>query len=110
MNVDSSKRIRIEIILPLKYNNGQLVEISKFLETKRELIERFGGRTGLTTTSGAWKSPSTGNIVDEFVTGFFVVAPDTNETREFLRDYKEILKERFNQEDIMITCHLIELI
>ena len=95
MNVDPSKRTRIEIILPLKYNNGQLVEISKFLETKRELIERFGGRTGLTTTSGAWKSPSTGNIVDEFVTGFFVVAPDTNETREFLRDYK-----RFSKKDL----------
>jgi hypothetical protein len=74
LNVDSSKRTRIEIILPLKYNNGQFVEISKFLETKRELIEQFGGRTGSTTTSGAWKSPSTGNLVDEIVTGFLVVA------------------------------------
>lgn len=74
MNVDSSKRTRIEIILPLKYNNGQFVEISKFLETKRELIEQCGGRTGSITTSGAWKSPSTGNLVDEIVTGFFVVA------------------------------------
>jgi hypothetical protein len=38
----TAKRIRVEIIIPLRYSNGKLIEISKHKETKDEIIERFG--------------------------------------------------------------------
>ena len=36
---------RYEILLPLNYNDGSLIEPEKFDETAEELCERFGGET-----------------------------------------------------------------
>jgi len=41
---------RYEILLPLKYNDGSDIESEKLLETKQELVHRFGA---LTVASGA---------------------------------------------------------
>ena len=36
---------RYEILLPLKYNEGGEIEPEKLLQTKQELIQRFGALT-----------------------------------------------------------------
>ncbi len=82
MNSNSTiKRIRVEVIIPLRYNNGKLIEISKHKETKDEIIERFGQGTFLTTSEGAWKNHSEKDR--EYIdinTSFFVVADNTQGT------------------------------
>jgi len=40
--------------------------------------------------------------------GVYVVAPHTEDSIKFFRDYKEILKKRFDQLDILITYYPIE--
>ena len=35
---------RYEILLPLNYNDGTPIEPEKFQETRRELVEQFGGQ------------------------------------------------------------------
>ena len=37
--------VRYEILLPLKYNDGSDVEASKLLQTKEELVQKFGALT-----------------------------------------------------------------
>ena len=36
---------RYEILLPLKYNDGSDIEAAKFLQTKSELVQKFGALT-----------------------------------------------------------------
>jgi hypothetical protein len=48
----TAKRIRVEVIIPSRYCNGKLIEISKHKETKDEIIERFGQGTFLTASEG----------------------------------------------------------
>ncbi|MGI0045002.1 MAG: hypothetical protein ACRD47_14950, partial [Nitrososphaeraceae archaeon] len=92
-------KCRIEIILPLNYNDGIPIEASKFVQTQIELSESFTGYTVLTPTQGYWKDPYNGKEYEDMITGFFIDSFDTKETRKFLEGYKETLRERFKQRD-----------
>jgi hypothetical protein len=47
---------RFEILLPLTYNDGTLIEAEKFDQTAEELCNRFGGVTQDTVRiTGTWK-------------------------------------------------------
>ena len=72
---------RYEILLPLNYNDGTLIEPEKFQETRRELVEQFGALT-----------------------------MDAPATDAFFRDFKERLKERFRQIEIWMTAYPIRLL
>lgn len=109
MNSNSTaKRIRVEVIIPLRYNNGKLIEISKHKETKDEIIERFGQGTFLTTSEGAWKNHSEKDR--EYIdinTSFFVVADDTQETIDFFKNYRNVLEKRYEQRKIYIDYNQV---
>ena len=47
-------KIRVEILLPLSYNDGKPIEKSKFVNTERELAQHFGGCTTLIPVEGLW--------------------------------------------------------
>jgi hypothetical protein len=47
---------RFEILLPLYYNDGRLIEIEKFMATNRELLNKFEAlTTDSVEVSGTWK-------------------------------------------------------
>ncbi|UCB57570.1 MAG: hypothetical protein JSV30_03015 [Candidatus Omnitrophota bacterium] len=95
-----------DIYLPLNYNNGQLIESEKFKITKDELISRFGGLStipgGSAFIEGWWKR---GDIImkDRIVIYRVQVAGEYDDP--FWPAYKEILKQRFNQQEILIQIH-----
>jgi rubrerythrin len=95
--------IRIDIILPVFYNDGSKIEDSKLLQTRKELTKRFGGCSVLRNTYGTWIDPSDDKEYNDVNSIFFTIAPKTQDTEDFLKEYKETLKARFNQKDIMIT-------
>lgn len=97
------QQIKIDVILPAFYNNGRKVEDSKLLQTRKELAKRFGGCSYLRKTQGTWIDPSDNKEYDDVNSIFFVIAPKTQATLDFLKEYKEILKTRFSQKEIMIT-------
>lgn len=100
---------RYEILLPLKYNDGTVVEPEKFQATRRELVERFGAITMDTPPiSGLWVS-GTREYQDELVR-FVVDAASSPDTDKFFRDFKERLKDRFRQIEIWITAYPIRLL
>lgn len=106
----SSQEIRIDILLPLYYNDGRKLEEEKFYQTNLELSKRFGGCTALMPTKGTWIDPENKQVYNDINSGFFTIAPKTDETIGFLKSYKEILKERFQQTDVMMTVQDIQRI
>jgi hypothetical protein len=99
---------RCEILLPLNYNDGSLVEPEKFDPTAEELCERFGGITQDTVrVIGVWTYAGT-RYRDELLRMRIDTADPA--ARAFLRAAKEVWKECFRQLDIWITAAEIEII
>jgi hypothetical protein len=100
---------RYEILLPLVYNDGSPVPGTLLAETFAELRERFGAVSWETqTVQGQWEHE--GAIYRDNFTRMFVDVPDLPEHRLFFRDFKEKLKRRFNQLDVWITSHSVDVI
>lgn len=102
-----TKRLRrYEILLPLCYNDGSEIEPVKFDETMVELRHKFGGVTlDPNPRLGSWQEE--GEVFDDDLVRF-VVDAEGNEpalawSLHFLEEYKEVLKERFQQLEIWIT-------
>jgi hypothetical protein len=99
---------RYEILLPLNYNDGRLIEPEKFDQTAEELCDRFGGITQDTVRiTGTWKYGGT-RYRDELLR----IRLDTNDptANAFLQAQKQIWKQRFQQIDIWITAYNIEIL
>lgn len=100
---------RFEILLPLNYNDGRPIERTKFMLTNRELLEKFGGlTTDSVEISGTWKYGSA--FYQDRLVRLTIDSDNPEEAVAFLREYKEVLRTRFEQVDIWITAHDVELI
>jgi hypothetical protein len=101
--------VRFEILLPLFYNDGRQIEREKFLQTDDDLIQRFGAiSTDTVTVRGQWLYQST-LYVDQLIR-VRLDLQDTPEIWQEVRAFKEALKTRFDQVDIWITAHRIDVI
>jgi hypothetical protein len=104
----TSYKIRVEIIIPLRYNDGRQIEINKHRQTKDEIINKFGGCSFLTTSEGAWKDYSENDrIYMDINTVCLVDVDHTDENINFLKNYGKELEERYHQRKIRITWHSI---
>ena len=103
------KWIRYEILRPLCYNDGRPIESEKFRQTTRELLESFAATTlDLLAAMGSWKYG--GTIHRDTLLRLIVDVPASAPADDFFRDYKETLKARFQQIDIWISSHEIQII
>jgi hypothetical protein len=100
-------KLRVEILLPLFYNNGTEIEASKFDETADELGKQFTGCTSITPAQGVWFGKNSRKYID-VNSGFYVVIPYKEESIKYFDRYKKILKERFEQEEIFITYYPVK--
>ncbi len=101
--------IRFEILLPLFYNDGQAIEREKFVETDDELVHQFGATsTDTVVVRGQWMYEST-KYSDQLVR-VRLDLDDTPENWQAVRDTKETLKQRFDQLDIWITAHRVDVV
>jgi hypothetical protein len=100
---------RYEILLPLCYNDGRRIEAYKFRQTTRELLEEFSAATlDLLTAVGVWRYQ--GTVYEDLLWRFIVDVPASSSAHDFIRNYKETLKARFEQIDIWISSHEIEIL
>jgi len=103
------KWTRYEILLPLRYNDGRLVELEKFDQTNLELLAEFSGTTvDMITAIGAWRYR--GVVYEDELVRLLVDVPSSAQADAFFRDYKETLKARFEQVDIWISAHEIQIL
>jgi hypothetical protein len=100
---------RFEVLLPLRLNDGTPVPDAAVVDTLLELEERFGAVSCETQTiRGRWRYEAE-TFRDDLIR-VFVDVPDAPENRQFFVEYKERLKTRFQQLDIWMTTHLIEVL
>jgi hypothetical protein len=104
-----SQSRRYEILLPLKFNDGQPVPWTLMNETVEELQQRFGAVSPETQIIQGTCRFGGNEMRDELVRVFIDVA-DTPEHRQFFRELKERLKTRFRQIDIWMTTYPIEVV
>ena len=98
-----------EILLPLKFNDGQPVPWEIVGDTLKELRQRFGAVSFESQTIvGIWQFQGI-EYRDELVR-VFVDVEEEPENREFFKTYKEQLKSRFRQHEIWMTAHSIDAI
>lgn len=103
------KWTRYEILLPLCYNDGRSIEGSKFRQTSQDLVDRFGATTiDLLAALGLWKYK--GTLYRDELLRFVVDVPGSFTADDFFRSYKETLKTRFDQIDIWISSHEIQIL
>ena len=92
----------IEILLPLRDNQGRPFRPELYGEVRRQLVERFGGLTAFTRSpaEGLWDEGG-GTAHDEIV--IFEVMADTLEPG-WWADYRARLEESFAQDVILIRA------
>jgi hypothetical protein len=90
----------IEIFLPLTDNNGRKLRKDAFADTRRELIDRFGGLTAYSRSParGFWKEK--GRTARDEIVVFEVMTKALE--RRWWRDYRRTLEKRFKQKEIVI--------
>jgi len=110
MSKGTSGWVTVLLRLPLFYNpdasgHREPVEDAKFLVTAEEIARRFGGGTLFVfrqdAPRGFWWAEG---IVDQDVLALIEVdAPDTADSREWLRTYaRDVLRERLRQKAIYL--------
>lgn len=105
----SSSLRRFEILLPLRFNDGSQVPDELIGQTLLELRKQFHAISAESQViRGHWQHQGE-EFRDELVRVFLDVA-DTPENHAFFVSYKEQLKTRFQQLDIWMTTHPIEVI
>ena len=90
----------IEIFLPLTDNKGRKLDKNLYAETRRELVERFGGLTAYSRSParGFWKEK--GRTTRDEIVVFEVMTKRLE--RGWWRDYRRTLEKRFKQEEIVV--------
>ena len=105
----SSAYRRYEILLPVRFSNGDPVPAEIFAQTLLEIRERFGAVSAEShAVYGEWQYE--GTVHRDESSKMYVDVVDTTENRQFFTEYKETLKSRFQQLDIWMTTYPIEVV
>lgn len=95
--------MRVEILLPVEYNDGKVVENEKFSQTIDEIVEHFSGCSmNDDRIIARWKDPIT-KVPTNDKLRLWVICKHNKENIEFLKAYKSKLCVRFQQKEIMMT-------
>jgi ATP-dependent protease HslVU (ClpYQ) peptidase subunit len=97
---------RYEILLPLKFNDGQPVPAEALNQTREELLARFEGPTVHPySLLGIWQHE--GQRYEDELVRLTVDVEDTEENQFFFSNLKTTLLERFQQVEIYIVSYPI---
>jgi hypothetical protein len=105
----SKKYRRFEVLVPLRFNNGEPVPDEALGLTLHELRQKFGAVSYETQMiRGQWQHA--GQVYYDELVRVFVDVPDSPENRAFFASFKERLKSRFKQIDIWVTSHPMDVL
>jgi hypothetical protein len=100
---------RYELLLPLRFNNGDLVPKLLLAETVQELEDRFGAVSSETQIiHGRWQSG--GRAFRDDLIRIYVDVEDSAKVRHFFVAFKKRVKTRFQQLDVWLISHAIDIL
>ena len=98
----------VEILLPLRDNEGEPFPRAEFARVRAELVERFGGVTAhmQAPAQGVWKDEEEGTVERDEIVVLEVMAESLE--RDWWKDYREELRRRFRQDELVVRATEIE--
>lgn len=99
----------IQILLPLFDNSGKPFDQNEYESIRDELTERFGGLTTYVRSpaKGLWKEDVATTVHDDIVI-YEIMTGKLD--REWWRDYRLGLAERFHQDVLIVRVSEIDLL
>lgn len=95
--------------MPLTHNDSRPVSPELFEQVREDLVAQFGGLCFQPNfVQGIWVRE--GSRFEDELFRFTVDVQDTPENRQFLAEYKLILRERFEQIEIYITSYPVDIL
>ncbi len=99
---------RYEIYLPVEYNDGTPIEDAAYDRIEQDCLHRFGGVTQIRRSNplrGLWREGEM--IYQDNIVLFTMIdfSDQIEENQSFMEEYKEFLKERLQQREILVTFH-----
>lgn len=95
-------------MVPLRFNDGTSVPQALLEQTRQDLENRFGAVSSEGQIIRGFDRETSAR--EDRLVRYFTDVPDTPENLAFFRAEKERLKERFQQEEIWIATHPIEVL
>jgi hypothetical protein len=97
----------VQLLLPLRDNEGRPFPRAMLDEVRHDLTERFGGVTAhlRAPAAGAWKDDD-GDVARDDVVIVEVMAEEVD--RVWWADYRRTLESRFRQDEIVIRATPME--
>jgi hypothetical protein len=97
----------IQVLLPLRDNEGAVFPQNLLSEVLQELSDRFGGSTAYTRSpaEGVWQSEGAKHHDDIIVVEVMVDAID----RDWWKAFRKALEGRFRQKELVVRVQAIEL-
>ena len=97
----------VQLLLPLANNAGTPLPRELFTEVRNELVERFGGMTGYTRAPvrGLWQDNDQTVHDDLIIYEVMVQQLDI----DWWRRYRARLERRFEQSDLVVRAHEIQI-
>jgi hypothetical protein len=99
---------RFEVLLPLRFNDGREVPGEWLAEAVLEVVDRFGAASYETQkVEGHWRHAGT-SFRDDLVR-LVVDVPDTEENRNWVREFKGRWKAKLEQLELWVVSYQIEI-
>jgi hypothetical protein len=99
----------VEILLPVRDEEGQPFEAALHEQVRRELVERFGGLTAWSRApaTGLWKE-DTERVARDDIAVYEVLVPRLEPA--WWAAYRRTLEERFRQDQVLIRASEVRLL
>lgn len=98
----------IEILLPLRDNEGRPFGADKFAAVRKHLTESFGGMTAFTRSPAEGTTAGEGGTVKDDIVVFEVMTEALDE--EWWRAYRRRLEREFRQDEIVVRASVVTLL
>ena len=96
------------MLLPLQFNDGRPVPGEWLAEAVLEVVDRFGAASYETQkVEGRWRHA--GVLYRDDLIRLVVDVPDSEENRQWMKDFKERWKSRLEQLELWMVSHPIEI-
>jgi hypothetical protein len=97
-------QLKVEILVPIFYNNGTNVEAEKYGIMFEELVKQFGAVSSEDNNiiNGYWINPQDNKAYTDKNKVYWIIVPDTEENRQYFVNFQDKLESLFDQESILI--------
>jgi hypothetical protein len=98
------QQLKVEILVPIFYNNGTNVEAEKYRILFEELVMQFGAVSSEDNNviNGYWINPQDNKAYIDKNKVYWIIVPDTEENRQYFVNLQNKLESLFKQESILI--------